>query len=95
MAYDAGTRTLVKGPPIPAVLQGFRQRAGCPTPSVQSRGVVTRSVADCPAGRRVHGITIAGAGHQWPGGTGTLFDDRPSTAITATTEIWRFFSSLG
>jgi polyhydroxybutyrate depolymerase len=44
-------------------------------------------------------ITIAGAGHQWPGAAPNLLAQRllhtdpPSTALDATAVIWRFFTS--
>jgi polyhydroxybutyrate depolymerase len=60
---------------------------------------VTTSVAGCPAGRAVELITIAGAGHQWPGAAPSrlaqrlLQTDPPSTALDATAVIWRFFAA--
>jgi polyhydroxybutyrate depolymerase len=62
-------------------------------------GPVTDSVAKCPAGRDVELVTIAGAGHQWPGATAKpalqklLRLDPPSTALDATAVIWRFFAA--
>jgi polyhydroxybutyrate depolymerase len=59
---------------------------------------VTTSTATCPDGRAVELITIAGAGHQWPGGKSApvaqrlLGLDAPSTAVQATPTIWRFFA---
>jgi polyhydroxybutyrate depolymerase len=41
----------------------FGTFVGVPEPA----GVVTTSTASCPAGQAVELITIAGAGHQWPG----------------------------
>ena len=44
-------------------------------------------------------ITIAGAGHQWPGGTTRpvveriLHTDPPSDALNATDTIWAFFAT--
>jgi len=44
-------------------------------------------------------ITIAGAGHQWPGATPNplaqrlLHTDPPSTALNATQVIWQFFAA--
>jgi polyhydroxybutyrate depolymerase len=61
--------------------------------------VVTTSTARCPAGRTVELITIAGAGHQWPGSVPDplaqrlLGLDPPSTALNATQVIWRFFAA--
>ena len=59
----------------------------------------TTSTATCPAGRTVELITIAGAGHQWPGATPNrlaqilLHADPPSTAMNATQAIWQFFAA--
>jgi polyhydroxybutyrate depolymerase len=66
---------------------------------VTTAGTVTTSVAARPAGRAVELITIAGAGHQWPGAAPNLLAQRllhtdpPSTALDATAVIWRFFTS--
>jgi polyhydroxybutyrate depolymerase len=44
-------------------------------------------------------ITIAGAGHQWPGAApkpatqALLGADPPSTALDATVAMWRFFAA--
>jgi polyhydroxybutyrate depolymerase len=55
---------------------------------------VTTSIAACQAGRTVELITIAGAGHQWPGGATDpgIGGDPPSTALNATQVIWEFFA---
>jgi polyhydroxybutyrate depolymerase len=54
---------------------------------------VTTSIAACLDGRTVELITIAGAGHQWPGGVPRAdMGDRPSTALNATQVIWEFFA---
>lgn len=51
------------------------------------------------AGRAVELITIAGAGHQWPGAAPNLVAQRllhtdpPSTALDATAVIWGFFTA--
>jgi len=61
--------------------------------------VVTTSTARCPAGRTVELITIAGAGHQWPGAVPDplaqrlLHLDPPFTALNATQVIWRLFAA--
>ena len=61
--------------------------------------MVTTSTAACPAGRTVELITIAGAGHQWPGAAPDLLAQRllhtdpPSTALNATQVIWQFFAA--
>jgi polyhydroxybutyrate depolymerase len=79
------------GPDIPWLNAFWRRIDHCAAPVVTTSGVVTTSIAACPGGRTVELITIAGAGHQWPGavpGPGS----RPSTALNATPVIWEFFA---
>ncbi len=94
-----GFATVVDGPPVPTVIAMWRSVDGCAAPTVTTAGVVTTSVATCPAGRSVELITITGAGHQWPGGKGhgligrAMGLDQPSTALAATPTIWAFFQA--
>jgi len=89
----------VDGPAVPAVVASWRTVDGCGPPSSTTTGVVTRSVASCPDGRTVELVTIAGAGHQWPGSQGhglvgrILGLDPPSHALDATATIWAFFAA--
>lgn len=89
----------IDGPSVPSVVAGWEKVDGCGTPAVTTSGSVTTSVASCPEGRAVELITIAGAGHQWPGGVSKpvlqrlLQLDPPSTAIDATSTIWTFFAA--
>ncbi|HEV2361690.1 MAG TPA: PHB depolymerase family esterase [Acidimicrobiales bacterium] len=89
----------IDGPPVPNVIADWERTDGCGTPTVTTAGSVTTSLASCPAGRAVELITIAGAGHQWPGGVSRplierlLGLDTPSTAINATSTIWTFFAA--
>lgn len=89
----------IDGPSVPDVIAAWRAVDRCGEPQVVTSGVVTRSTAQCPAGRAVELITITGAGHQWPGGVRSpliekaLGLDPPSTALNATQEIWQFFAS--
>ncbi|WP_198153721.1 extracellular catalytic domain type 1 short-chain-length polyhydroxyalkanoate depolymerase [Catenuloplanes japonicus] len=89
----------IEGPPIPALHARWQAVDACAAPSVAVTGVVTRSRAACASGRRVEMITVAGAGHQWPGSAAKpaaerLLDlDPPSDALDATAELWAFFSS--
>ncbi len=89
----------IDGPAVPAVVASWRGVDACPAPEVSTAGPVTRSVAGCPDGRSVELITIAGAGHQWPGAASkplarTLRGaEPPSTALDATATIWQFFAS--
>ena len=96
----AGSRLPAKidGPAIPALIATWRKTDRCEAPKTSTAGVVTTSVATCPDGRAVELITVAGAGHQWPGGREApiaqklLGLDPPSTALKATPTIWKFFS---
>jgi polyhydroxybutyrate depolymerase len=89
----------IDGPSVPEVDARWRAIDGCATPVVTSEGPVTTSTSACPDGRAVELITIAGAGHQWPGAVGTRMDGRisgidpPSRALDATHRIWRFFAA--
>jgi polyhydroxybutyrate depolymerase len=89
----------IDGPPVPAVNASWRTADHCAAPAISTAASVTTSVASCPGGRNVELITIAGAGHQWPGGTENrlaqriLHLDPPSTALDATQVIWRFFAA--
>jgi polyhydroxybutyrate depolymerase len=56
-------------------------------------------VSTCRQGRAVELVTIAGAGHQWPGSAPKsalqrlLGADPPSDALDATGTIWQFFAA--
>jgi len=89
----------IDGPSVPAVNASWRRTDHCAAPAATTKGVVTTSVAQCPGGRSVELITIAGAGHQWPGSVPDplaqrlLHTDPPSTALNATQVIWQFFAT--
>ena len=89
----------IDGPPVPAVIARWRKVDGCATPVTATQGPVTTSTATCPHGRAVVLVTIAGAGHQWPGAVPKpaaqrlLHLDPPSTALDATETIWQFFAA--
>jgi polyhydroxybutyrate depolymerase len=86
-------------PPIPSVNADWRATDHCPAPVVTTSGVLTTSIATCPGGKTVELITIAGAGHQWPGGDPNRKEEiifhtgAPSTALNATQVIWQFFAA--
>jgi polyhydroxybutyrate depolymerase len=88
----------IDGPAIPALNATWRGIDQCAAPVITTQGAVTTSIASCTAGRTVELITIAGAGHQWPGaaakpaGEKLLHTDPPSTALDATSTIWAFFA---
>ena len=88
----------INGPAVPALNATWRATDSCSAPNITTAGAVTTSIASCPGGRAVELITIAGAGHQWPGAKANkvaeklLGTDPPSTALNATKVIWQFFS---
>jgi polyhydroxybutyrate depolymerase len=88
----------IDGPAVPALNQTWRAIDSCATPATTTAHPVTTSTASCPGGRQVELITIAGAGHQWPGGVAKpviqklIGTDPPSTALDATQTIWSFFA---
>jgi polyhydroxybutyrate depolymerase len=89
----------IDGPPVTDVVSRWRGVDQCATPTSTTTSSVTRSVATCPDGREVELITIAGAGHQWPGSfppgpvRRALGIDIPSKALDATSTIWAFFAA--
>lgn len=100
--YDGGQGTgfaRIDGPAVPAVVASWRAVDRCPAAETSTSGAVARSVASCPDGRSVELVTIAGAGHQWPGAASKplvqklLGTDPPSTALDATATIWQFFAA--
>jgi polyhydroxybutyrate depolymerase len=87
----------VDGPSVPSVNATWRAIDGCGAPASAVVGDVTTETAGCPGGRTVELISVAGAGHQWPGGTKSpllekLGSPPPSTALDATDTIWQFFA---
>jgi polyhydroxybutyrate depolymerase len=86
--------------PVEQTLDAFRRADRCGPPSSHQRGPVHTDVSRCAGGRDVTLITIAGAGHQWPGGrpirpfVARIFRlDEPSRALDATPVLWDFFQS--
>jgi polyhydroxybutyrate depolymerase len=87
----------VDGPPVPMVTAAWRTIDSCAAPTSTTAGAVTTETAACPEGRTVELISVADAGHQWPGGVrGPILErlglPQPSTALDATDTIWQFFS---
>jgi polyhydroxybutyrate depolymerase len=89
----------IDGPAVQTVIAGWRATDQCAAPTTTVDGPVATSLAACPDGRAVELITIAGAGHQWPGSPPRpviqrlLRLDPPSTVLHATDVIWRFFAA--
>lgn len=69
----------VDGPTVPDVNVFWRTVDGCAQPTTTVAGALTTSTAQCPAGRSVELVTVAGGGHEWPS--------------FATTMIWDFFAA--
>lgn len=104
--YDGGpgkARTFtgapnVDGPSVPTVNATWRGIDACAAPVTSISGAVTTQTAQCPGGRTVELISVADAGHQWPGGVPSPLAQRlgdlppPSTALNATDTIWQFFA---
>lgn len=84
----------VDGMPIADVNALWREVDGCDEPVVTSAAPVTTSSSPCPDDRTVTLITVAGAGHQWPGSVAREgATDQPSDALDATAVIWEFFAA--
>lgn len=99
-SQGTGRATVPVHPPVTRTIDAWRRIDGCSAPVVTVEGVVTRSVSTCENGRGVELVTVAGAGHQWPGSKKSrpiaakaLGIDQPSTAMNATDEIWSFFEA--
>src|ERR1700744_287073 len=87
----------VDGPSGPSANATWRAIGGCGAPASTTNAEVTTETAGCADGRTVELISVAGAGHQWPGGTKSPLLERlgappPSTAIDATDTSWQFFT---
>ena len=67
------------GPPVPDVNAFWRTVDQCAPPATTVDGSVTTSAADCPGGRSVELVTVAGGGHEWPS--------------FATRMLWDFFAA--
>jgi polyhydroxybutyrate depolymerase len=89
----------IDGPPVDGVIEAWRRADGCGPATIQTEGDVTTSRAACAGGLAVDLITVAGAGHQWPGSAPKsaleegLGLDRPSVALDATETIWSFLAA--
>jgi polyhydroxybutyrate depolymerase len=104
-AGGVGTKGVAKDarPSVPSVIERWRVIDRCPGRLVPSTNgpVTTATSGPCAEGTQVILVTIAGAGHQWPGsrppsaGARRVLElDPPSRALNATTTIWEFFSRV-
>ncbi|MGS2805877.1 extracellular catalytic domain type 1 short-chain-length polyhydroxyalkanoate depolymerase [Nocardia sp. MW-W600-9] len=76
----------IDGPSVPE-LNGFWRTVGdCAAPVATTGDRVTTLGATCRDGRAVELVTVAGAGHRWPGA------DQRGT-VDATRMIWDFFAA--
>lgn len=98
-AFAANGTPRVNGPSVPSVNATWRSIDACAPPATNTAGDVTTETAACADGRTVELISVAGAGHQWPGGTRNPIVEKlaelppPSTALDATDTIWQFFTN--
>ena len=100
-AFAANGNPRVDGPSVESVNATWRSIDGCGSPNSTTAGPddkVSTQIAGCPNGRTVELISVAGAGHQWPGGVAKPVLQQlvglpaPSTALNATDTIWQFFA---
>ncbi len=96
-AFAADGNPRVDGPSVPSVNATWRAIDACAPPTSSTAGPVTTETAACADGRTVELISVANAGHQWPGGTRSPLLEKfgipaPSTALDATDTIWQFFT---
>lgn len=81
----------VDGMPVPDAVEVFRVAGGCAPPVVVEESPVRTERSTCTAGE-VTLVTVADAGHQWPGSVPREgAEDAPSEALDATTLIADFF----
>ncbi|HMG31827.1 MAG TPA: hypothetical protein VK585_17095 [Jiangellaceae bacterium] len=84
------------GVAIPAAegLDTWRQRAGCPDPSLRTQddgnGTAEIATSACDDGTEVVWYSITDMGHFWPGGERGVAAD-PTAPVNATEVIWDFF----
>ena len=84
----------VDGMPIADVNALWREADGCSEPVVVEQEPVTTSTSDCADGCRVVLVTVADAGHQWPGSVAREgAADQPVDTLDATALIWEFFDA--
>lgn len=97
-AFAINGNPRVDGPSVESVNATWRSIDACGPPTSTTAGDVSTQIARCPGGRTVELISVAGAGHQWPGGEPSPLAEKlagipaPSTALDATSTIWQFFT---
>ncbi|MGW6421287.1 extracellular catalytic domain type 1 short-chain-length polyhydroxyalkanoate depolymerase [Nocardia sp. NPDC055053] len=87
----------IDGPSVPELNEFWRAVDECAPPVSTIDDRVTTLRASCRDGRAVDLVTVAGAGHRWPGAELSplerLDPDRPPDAFDATPLIWDFFAA--
>ncbi|OBI97070.1 polyhydroxybutyrate depolymerase [Mycobacterium alsense] len=96
-AFAVNGNPRVDGPSVESVNATWRGIDACGPPTSATAASVTTLRAGCADRRTVELISVAGAGHQWPGGEPSPLTELagipgPSTALDATHTIWHFFS---
>ncbi|KKC03398.1 alpha/beta hydrolase family esterase [Mycobacterium nebraskense] len=97
-AFSLNGTARVDGPSAQSVNATWRAIDACGPPNSSTAGDVTTQIAGCADGRTVELISVADAGHQWPGGEPSPLAEKlaglpaPSTALDATDTIWQFFA---
>jgi polyhydroxybutyrate depolymerase len=84
----------VDGMPIADAVEVWRVAGACDEPTITEEPPVATSASRCDDDRRVVLVTVADAGHQWPGSVAREgAADQPSDALDATALIWEFFDA--
>jgi polyhydroxybutyrate depolymerase len=89
--------TRIEFPPVRESISFWVDADGCQSRSQEARpaeDTLSHDYRECRSGSEVTYFVIEGGGHAWPGGDriSTILDV-PAGSISATTEIWRFFST--
>jgi polyhydroxybutyrate depolymerase len=81
--------------PIRDTIDFWTKQDGCPAAAESTQGELhVETHVGCKDGTAVVFYVIVGGGHAWPGGEQmAFFLDKPSTAMDATAEIWKFFAA--
>ncbi len=82
----------VDGMPIADAVKVFRAAGACADEVTTEEPPVTTTTSTCSDDLRVTLVTVADAGHQWPGAAEGAADP-PSDALDATALIWEFFDA--
>lgn len=87
----------IDGPSVPELNEVWRAVDDCAPPVSTIDDRVTTLRASCRDGRAVELVTVAGAGHRWPGAELSplerLDPNRQPDALDATRLIWDFFAA--